>query len=166
MQNRRQRTQPRIDISIADQELALTTADGEVRKFPISSSKRGIGFKEGSFKTPIGEFRICKKVGDGAPPGTVFKGRKPLADSSRVSPDDDLITSRILWLDGLGKRNANTKQRYIYIHGTNHEAEIGTPTGHGCIRMRNADVIALFDLVEVATRVTITRTTARKASGE
>jgi lipoprotein-anchoring transpeptidase ErfK/SrfK len=69
--------------------------------------------------------------------------------------EDDLIMSRVLWLDGLEPENANTFDRYIYIHGTNHEESIGQPASHGCVRMRNADVAELFDLVEVGTEVVI-----------
>ena len=89
------------------------------------------------------------------PIGTVYKGRRPIAASVDRSSEEDLITSRILWLDGLEENNANTKERYIYIHGTNQEQSIGQPMSNGCIRMRNADVIRLFDLVEVGVLVEI-----------
>lgn len=92
-------------------------------------------------------------IGDNAPCGTIFKGRVPVAGS--LVSGDDLITSRILWLDGLEKENANTKERYIYIHGTNQESLIGQPASHGCIRMRNEDILRLFDLVTVDTSVEI-----------
>jgi lipoprotein-anchoring transpeptidase ErfK/SrfK len=74
--------------------------------------------------------------------------------------------SRILWLDGLGRRNANTRERYIYIHGTDHEDEIGRPTSHGCVRMSNADVVELFNLADIGTPVTISRTTSRRGRSE
>ena len=89
------------------------------------------------------------------PIGTVFKGRKPVAASVDWSTEADLITSRILWLDGLDEENAQTRERYIYIHGTNQEQSIGQAASSGCIRMRNADVIRLFDLVEVGALVEI-----------
>lgn len=106
-------------------------------------------------KTPTGRFRVAEKIGAGARSDTVFKSRRPVAALQKHASDDDLIMSRILWLEGLGKRNANTRERYIYIHGTNHEDEIGRPASHGCVRMTNADVVELFDLVEVGTPVTI-----------
>jgi lipoprotein-anchoring transpeptidase ErfK/SrfK len=87
--------------------------------------------------------------------GTVFKSRKPVKPTKKMLRDDDLVMTRILWLDGLEPRNANTHARYVYIHGTNHEDEIGAPQSHGCIRMRNADVIELFDRVEEGTPVEI-----------
>jgi lipoprotein-anchoring transpeptidase ErfK/SrfK len=122
---------------------------------PVSTSRFGLGFEPGSRKTPTGSFRVREKIGGEMPIGTVFKGRRPIAASVDRSAEADLITSRILWLDGLDENNANTKERYIYIHGTNHEHSIGQPTSNGCIRMRNADVIRLFDLVEVGVLVEI-----------
>lgn len=155
-----------IRISAADQRLDLTTADGKHRSYPISTSRLGLGFKEGSHKTPTGRFRIGEKIGGGMPLDSVFKGRKRVAIRAADHPRDDLIMARILWLDGIGKRNANTRQRYIYIHGTNHERDVGRATSHGCVRMRNADVAELFDLVEVGTPVTITRATTQRRGGE
>ena len=108
-------------------------------------------------KTPLGKFLVSDKIGHGAAPGTIFKARVPLGPNDPLPDTDDFVTSRILWLDGLGKRNANTHDRYVYIHGTKHEDRIGTPDSHGCIRMRNADVIELFDLVEEGVPVTIRR---------
>jgi L,D-transpeptidase YbiS len=122
---------------------------------PVSTSRFGLGFEPGSRKTPTGSFRVREKIGGEMPIETVFKGRRPIAASVDRSAEEDLITSRILWLDGLDENNANTKERYIYIHGTNHEHSIGQPTSNGCIRMRNADVIRLFDLVEVGVLVEI-----------
>lgn len=106
-------------------------------------------------KTPLGRFCIAEKIGAGLPIETAFKSRKPVRVSARLLREDDLIMSRILWLDGSEPDNANSYGRYIYIHGTNHEEEIGRPASHGCVRMRNADVAELFDLVEVGTEVVI-----------
>lgn len=89
------------------------------------------------------------------PVGTVFASRIPLEPEDPLPQTEDLITSRILWLEGIEPDNANTKQRFIYIHGTRHEDRIGRPDSHGCIRMRNADVIELFDLVQEGTLVRI-----------
>jgi lipoprotein-anchoring transpeptidase ErfK/SrfK len=106
-------------------------------------------------KTPLGNFRIAEKIGDTAAPGTIFKARVALGADDPLPDTEDFITSRILWLDGLDEHNANTRDRFIYIHGTKHEDEIGTPASHGCIRMRNADVIELFALVDKTTQVII-----------
>ena len=89
------------------------------------------------------------------PPGTVFKSRRPVKATRKMLAADDLIMTRILWLDGLDPANANTHDRFIYIHGTNHEEQIGQPASHGCIRMRRADLVELFDRVEIGTPVVI-----------
>ena len=94
---------------------------------PVSTSRFGLGFASGSRKTPTGSFRVREKIGGAMPIGTVYKGRRPIAASVDRSAEEDLITSRILWLDGLEENNANTKVRYIYIHGTNQEQAIGQP---------------------------------------
>jgi L,D-transpeptidase YbiS len=145
----------KIDISIGDQTLTLKHGDEIVRKYPISSSRFGIGVEEGSSKTPTGNFQVAAKIGHGMPVGTVFQSRVPLGPDDPLPPTEDLVTSRILWLDGLDDHNANTRERFIYIHGTRHEDKIGRPDSHGCIRMRNADVIELFDLVDEETPVVI-----------
>ena len=106
-------------------------------------------------KTPLGQFRIAEKFGTDAPPGTVFKDREPVGFQNEHPPDEDLVLSRILWLDGLEEHNANTRDRFIYIHGTNHEHKIGEPASHGCIRMRNGDLVELFELIEPGTPVSI-----------
>jgi lipoprotein-anchoring transpeptidase ErfK/SrfK len=145
----------KIGISIHDQRLTLKRGDEIVRSYPISSSRFGIGAEEGSNKTPTGSFRVAAKIGHGMPVGTIFQGRVPLKPDDPLPASEDLITSRILWLDGLDEHNANTRDRFIYIHGTKHEDKIGRPDSHGCIRMRNADVIELFDLVDEETPVVI-----------
>ena len=145
----------KIVIDSRTQSLNLFRDDELVFAAPISTSRFGIGFEIGSRKTPTGRFRILEKIGGQAPIGTVFKGRRPVAAPVDRSAESDLITSRILWLDGLDENNANTKERYIYIHGTNHAKSIGQPSSHGCIRMRDADVIQLFDLVELGALVEI-----------
>lgn len=150
-----QSARTKIDVSIRDQRLTLSR-DGEIlRSYPVSSSRFGIGTEEGSMKTPLGRFRIAEKIGDTAASGTIFKARVALGPDDPLPDTEDFITSRILWLDGLDEHNANTRDRFIYIHGTRHEGEIGTPASHGCIRMRNADVIELFTLVDETTQVVI-----------
>ena len=150
-----QSARTKIDVSVRDQRLILTRDGEELRSYPISTSRFGIGTDEGSLKTPLGRFRIAEKIGDGAAPGTIFKARVALGPDDSLPDTEDFITSRILWLDGLEEENANTRNRFIYIHGTKHEDEIGTPASHGCIRMRNADVIELFALVDETTQVVI-----------
>jgi lipoprotein-anchoring transpeptidase ErfK/SrfK len=147
--------QTSIHISVAKQLLALKRGRTVDRTYPVSTSKFGLGSKEGSYKTPTGRFRIADKIGADEPIETAFKARVPIRPSAAELTSEDLVMSRILWLDGLATANANTHSRYIYIHGTNHEEQIGTPASHGCVRMRNADIAELFDLVEVGTPVVI-----------
>ena len=151
----------KIRISIAAQRLDLLEpgdAGRTLASFPVSTSGAGTGTEPGSNKTPLGRFAIAEKIGADAPLGAVFVSREPTGEIAPfASPGDprDRITTRILWLDGLDPANANTRERYIYIHGTNHEEAIGTPCSHGCVRMRNTDIAALFDRVEPGTEVAI-----------
>jgi len=138
-----------IHISISKQSLNLVDQDGFVHSYSISSAANGIGFDEGSYCTPTGNFQVAEKHGCHAAPFTMFVGRKPVGihDMTEASTKDHVLT-RILWLDGKDSQNANTKERYIYIHGTNQEDLIGIPVSCGCIRMRNDDIIDLYDRVE------------------
>ena len=145
-----------LHVSVAAQALEVRDAQGEtLRRFPVSTSRFGLGTEPGSFCTPLGNFRVGEKIGDGEPLGAVFKGRAPTGENGLGAPDEDLILTRILWLEGTEPHNANTRDRYIYIHGTNDEARIGEAASHGCVRMRNADVVELFGWVEPGTEVRI-----------
>jgi lipoprotein-anchoring transpeptidase ErfK/SrfK len=145
---------PSIHISIRRQTLTLH-GDPAPRIYLVSTSRFGPGTEPGSFQTPLGRFEVQKKIGAGSPLGAVFKSRAPTGEIGDPSNPEDLIQTRILWLHGLDPENANTAERYIYIHGTNHEEEIGTAVSHGCIRMRNADVAELYDLVTEGIPVSI-----------
>ena len=159
----------RIEISLHAQQLYLyePSAEGDVvlHQFPVSTALNGAGETEDSFCTPRGQHRIAQKIGAGAPLFAVFKARVATGEIwtpewDAGEPGRDWILSRILWLEGIeaGKNQGDpvdSHDRYIYIHGTNEEHKIGMPASHGCIRMRNADVAALFDLVEVGTPVNI-----------
>lgn len=144
-----------IHVSIRDQRLTLKDNETPVRSYPVSTSRFGVGTEEGSMKTPTGRFSIAKKIGGDMPSGTIFRSRVPLRPDEPLPSTDDLVMSRILWLDGLDAQNANTRDRFIYIHGTKHEDKVGTPDSCGCVRMRNADVIELFDSVDEGTPVVI-----------
>jgi len=147
--------QAKIDISVSKQRLTLKLGRKKVGEYPVSTSRFGLGTEEGSLRTPTGRFRIAEKIGDGLPQGTVFKSRRPVKATKKLLQTEDLIMTRILWLDGLDPGNANTHERFIYIHGTNHEESIGKPVSHGCIRMKNADLVELYKLVDVDTPVAI-----------
>lgn len=144
-----------IHVDVARQILELREAEAVLESFPISTSGYGLGSEPGSFKTPVGAFEIAEKIGGGAPAGMIFRSRVPTGEFGTEEQPDDFVQTRILWLHGLEAQNANTHERYVYIHGTNHESQIGTPASHGCIRMRNDDVIRLFDAVEPGTPVFI-----------
>ena len=144
-----------IRISIGDQRLTVMEDETPIRSYPVSTSRFGIGTEEGSMKTPTGRFRVAEKIGHGLPSNAVFQSRVPLKPDDPLPPTEDLVMSRILWLDGLDEHNANTRDRFIYIHGTKHEHKIGEPDSHGCVRMRNEDVVELFDLVDEGAHVTI-----------
>jgi HAD superfamily phosphoserine phosphatase-like hydrolase len=154
----------RIEISLDRQELDLFRGDELVRTYRISSGEKGMGFEEGSFRTPTGRFAIAGKIGEGEPIHTRFHARVPVGIwNPEDGGDGDLILSRILRLDGLDEENANTLERHIYIHGTNREDQIGRPSSHGCIRLANRDMIELFDQVADGTEVTIHPHTVPKA---
>jgi L,D-transpeptidase YbiS len=148
---------PRLEISVGEQRLRLRENETVVMTCVISTSKWGLGSKPGSNQTPVGRLRVFEKHGAGSPLGTIFRSRQPVGrwnPHGRVLPDD-LITSRILWLEGREKHNRNTRSRFIYLHGTNQEHLLGTPHSHGCIRLANRDIIELFDRVPVGTEVVI-----------
>jgi L,D-transpeptidase YbiS len=144
-----------IHISIRDQRLTLLEGEMPIRDYPVSTSQFGIGTEAGSMKTPTGRFRVAEKIGGGLPSDAVFQSRVLLKPGDPLPPTKDLVMSRILWLDGLDDHNANTHDRFIYIHGTKHENKIGTPASHGCIRMRNSDIVELFELVDEGAQVII-----------
>jgi len=148
---------PIIYIDTRQQLLSLISAQDDVQSYPVSSSQHGLGQLQDSFKTPAGIHKITQKIGDNQPEGRVFKSRIATDDISLAqdySGKDDVITSRILWLEGLQDgyncgAEVDTFKRYIYIHGTADEAHIGQPASIGCIRMKNKDVIKLYDNVQV-----------------
>ena len=124
--------------------------------YPVSTSKFAIGDSPGSRGTPLGELEIAEKIGGSAPNGAVFKDRKRTGEILEPdAPGRDPIVTRILWLRGREAQNANAYGRYIYIHGTPEERNIGKRASFGCIRMRSRDVIQLYDVVGPRARVTI-----------
>jgi lipoprotein-anchoring transpeptidase ErfK/SrfK len=149
-------TRHRIVVSIPEQKLALLDNGALIATYPISTSKFAIGDSPGSRGTPLGELEIARKIGDGAVSGTVFKDRRPTGEIlAPDAPGRDPIVSRILWLRGREAQNANAYGRYIYIHGTAEERNVGKRASFGCIRMRSRDVIQLYDIVGPGARVTI-----------
>jgi hypothetical protein len=149
-------TRHHVIVSIPQQRLALLDNGAVMATYPISTSKFAIGDAPGSRGTPLGELEIAKKIGGGAVLGTVFKDRRPTGEILVPdAPGRDPIVTRILWLRGRESQNANAYGRYIYIHGTPEERNIGQRASFGCIRMRSRDVIQLYDIVGWGARVTI-----------
>jgi len=151
-----------IVVSIAEQRLHHRRRSGVWRSFPVSTAARGAGNRCDSLQTPLGRHRICAKIGAGLPLHTIFVGRRPVGiyHADTDDPGRDWILTRILWLEGtqtgINRRGAvDTKPRHIYIHGTHAEDCIGTPVSHGCIRMRNADILTLFRHVRLGEHVLI-----------
>jgi L,D-transpeptidase YbiS len=156
----------RIEISIADQQLRLLDAEGNlVASYAVSTALNGPGETKNSCCTPRGLHILRAKIGEGAALGSVFIGRRPTGEVwtpelAALHPERDWILTRILWLSGteLGFNrlaDVDSMQRYIYIHGTPDDQPMGVPHSHGCIRMRNQDVVKLFDTVPVGTSVNI-----------
>lgn len=148
-----------IFVSIKDQKLYVFYKKTVLKEFEISSSKFGVGGDKGSQKTPLGLHYIKNKIGDKVPLNGVLNYREFTGEVSIPNHPNyinkDLITTRILWLSGREEGNKLTYGRHIYIHGTPEEVLIGQPSSHGCIRMRNADVYALYEFVESGTPVYI-----------
>ena len=144
-----------LRVDVATQTVRLVRDGEAVKCWPVSTSRFGLGFEPGSFKTPTGHFAVAEKIGAGAPLWSEFKSRKPTGRIAEPGGEQDGVLTRILWLDGLDPENANTRERYIYFHGTNREDLIGTPASHGCVRLRNADMVELFDLVPEGAAVEI-----------
>lgn len=149
-------------INIAEQTLTLYQQNNKVMTYTVSTAKNGIGSQENSGCTPLGQHIIAEKIGGDSPINAVFIGRVATGERydtalGKLYPERDWILSRILWLSGLeegvNKGNNNqgvcdTYQRYIYIHGTPDSEPMGLPLSHGCVRMRNKDIIELFEQVE------------------
>ena len=154
-----------IFVSIDQQKMYHIHNNKIYKSYDISSSKFGIGNKKGSNKTPLGLHKIKEKHGESIPLngrliGRVFYGQIAEIFSDTTTSKTDDITSRVLWLEGLEKginkgKDIDSYKRYIYIHGTSEEGKIGKPASHGCIRMKNKDVIDLFKEVSIGTFVLI-----------
>jgi hypothetical protein len=155
-----------IEVSVGEQRLRVFDADGTVRMdCRVATARKGAGELNGSNQTPRGRHVIRAKIGAGAPLNAVFRSRRPTGEiySPQLRaqhPNRDWILTRILWLSGCERGcnrlgDVDTMRRYIYIHGAPDEDPMGTPSSHGCVKMRNRDVVELFDLVPVGTPVRI-----------
>lgn len=156
---------PKVDVDLSAQRLRLYNGDVANAWYLVSTALNGPGERMGSECTPRGWHEVRAKIGRGCPVNTVFVGRRPTGETFTPElagryPDRDWILTRILWLSGLepGRNrlgNVDSFRRFIYIHGCPEDAPMGRPGSHGCIRMRNDDVVALFNAIPVGTRVLI-----------
>lgn len=143
-------------VSVPQQRLELRNQGLPVASYGVSTSKYGLGDTPRSNKTPLGTMEVAKKIGGGKPAGTVFKSRKPTGEVLQPdAPGRDPIVTRILWLRGLEPHNRNAFGRYIYIHGTPEERNIGQAVSYGCIRMKSRDIIDLYDRIGTGARVIV-----------
>ena len=156
----------KLFVSVARQSMSLVDEAGVlIKEYPVSTAKAGVGEISGSYRTPRGRHIIRAKIGAGQPENTVFVRRRPTGELwtpelAEQHPGRDWILTRILWLSGcepgfnrLGERD--TMRRYVYIHGSPENAEMGKPGSHGCIRMRNADIVELFERIPCYSEVLI-----------
>ena len=156
---------PASIIKIDEQKLYVFSNREFVREYPVSTSRFGVGQKDGSYKTPLGIHCVQEKIGDDANFAEIFKVRQrtnklATIEHQKISTNEECITSRILWLTGLEEgvnkgEGVDSYTRYIYIHGTHEEGLVGQPASEGCIRMKNQDVIDLYDHLEVSSLVVI-----------
>lgn len=154
-----------IEVDVPGQTLMLRQGDQVLLEAGVSTARNGVGERMGSECTPRGRHVICAKIGAGQPANAVFVGRRPTGEIYRpglreLYPERDWILTRILWLKGCERGynrlgEVDTMRRYIYIHGAPDEVPMGVPGSRGCVRMNNADLLRLFDLVEVGTPVNI-----------
>ena len=154
-----------IDILLSQQQLILSDSEQQLMRCAVSTAANGAGEKNGSYQTPRGRHIIRAKIGAGLPENTVFRGRRPTGEIyspqfAAIAPRSDWILTRILWLSGceVGKNrlgNVDTMRRYIYLHGTPDTTPLGQIGSIGCIRMANADIIRLYELVPIFTPVNI-----------
>ncbi len=148
-------------ISIADQKMRVLRGDQMIREFPVSTSKFGLGDRFNSYRTPLGRFEVAQRIGHNVPIGGKFYRRNftgivyNVRDSSIEKRERDSILSRIIWLRGLDPQNQNAYHRGIYIHGTNQESSVGKPVSYGCIRMKNSDVVEVFELLPEGSKLVI-----------
>lgn len=143
-------------VSIPDQKIGIVENGSLIAQYPVSTSRYGLGDRNGSYATPTGKLQVAAKIGAGAPLGAVFKSRHFTGEILHPNaPGRDPIVTRILWLRGLETGNEHAFGRSIYIHGTPVERMIGRPASYGCIRMRSRDVIQLFNMVELGAEIDV-----------
>lgn len=166
-------TPTHLEVDLSTQRLKIYAENQVIKEYPISSSKYGIGSQAGSNKTPLGKHYIKTKIGEGAPENSIFQARANSGRIAKINQETgDLVTSRVMWLkesdetDPKFAGSNSSYRRFIYIHGTAAERDIGRPASHGCIRMYNKDVIELYEIVKEGFTVEIICSQQNPATGE
>jgi GrpB-like predicted nucleotidyltransferase (UPF0157 family) len=152
----------RLLIKSASQRAELWEGDHLFKTYRISTAMNGLGCQENSYCTPTGKLRVASKIGEGLPMGSVLRARIPTGEVWTADPSnplfkstEDLVLTRLLWLEGTEDHNANTFRRFIYLHGTNQETLLGQPASHGCIRFSNAEILEIFELLQAGNEVEV-----------
>jgi len=152
----------RLVINTESQTAELWDENKFLKKYVISTALNGLGCQENSYCTPTGKFKVASKIGNGLPMCAVMKSRVPSGEVWSADPSnplskstEDLVLTRLLWLDGAEEHNSNTFKRYIYLHGTNQEQLLGKPASHGCIRFSNRDIVEVFDALQAGDLVEV-----------
>lgn len=141
-------------VNSKEQVAELWDQNGFIKSYMISTAFKGLGNADNSFCTPAGLLKVAHKIGGGQPIGTVFRSRLATGETWKGQPvEEDLVLTRILWLEGAEEKNLNTLERLIYLHGTNHEDKLGMPASQGCIRFSNKEIIEIYNNLEVGSEV-------------
>ncbi|MES2803635.1 MAG: L,D-transpeptidase [Bdellovibrionota bacterium] len=156
------KTLNRLEVKSNQQTADLWDGSILLKTYRISTALNGLGCEEGSYCTPFGKLRVASKIGADLPLGAIIRSRVPSCEvwsknkeNSLSASTEDLVLTRLLWLEGAEEKNMNTLKRYIYLHGTNQEKLLGTQASHGCIRFSNQDILEVFDLLSVGSEVEI-----------
>lgn len=152
----------RMVVKSLDQVAELWEENRLLKAYRVSTARNGLGCEEGSYCTPTGKLRVASKIGQGVPVGGVIRSRVPTGEiwfrdpaNALAGSEEDLVLTRLLWLEGMESHNSNTFKRYIYLHGTNQEHLLGTPASHGCIRFSNEDIVEVFDSLQAGNVVEV-----------
>jgi L,D-transpeptidase catalytic domain len=147
----------RLLVKSAQQIADLWDDQQFLKSYIISTAANGLGCEKNSYCTPSGKLKVAEKIGEGSAIGTVFKSRVATGEvwNQNDETSDDLILTRILWLAGAEDKNKNTLDRYIYLHGTNHEDKLGKAVSHGCVRFSNSDILEIYEHLNIGSEVFI-----------
>ena len=149
----------RLIIKTKEQMAELWQHGQCLKSYSVSTAANGVGCEVNSLCTPSGKMQVAEKIGAGATAGTIFRSRVQTSDiwttENNIFSAEDLVLTRILWLEGTEDLNLNTRDRYIYLHGTNQEDKLGIPASHGCIRFSNKDICEVFNFLEVGSEVIV-----------